>query len=129
MPARTKRRRKLQVGDRLFLFWHDDWEIHVASKDKRFVIVIRHVYPPWGQRQDDFLPMKVCGPEFPALEEIRQRPLLVAYPERDLELTPGAVRRLIDWCFTPGQTVRWTELSQPPCVVDFSPDAEQEERS
>lgn len=111
MPARLKRRRKLQVGDRIFLFWHDDWEMHVTSEDKLFVVVIRHVYPPRVERPEGFLPMKVCGPEFPALGEIRQRPLLVAYPEGDLALTPGAVRRLIDWCFSPGQTVRWVELN------------------
>lgn len=36
MPARHKRRRKLQVGDRLFLFWHDDWEKSAAPN-----------FPPW----------------------------------------------------------------------------------
>lgn len=106
MPARLKRRRKLQIGDRLFLFWHDDWEMHVASEDKRFAVVVRHLYAPWDQRPEGFLPLKVCGPEFPALENVRTRPLLVAYPEADLALTPGAVRRLVDWCFTPGQVVR-----------------------
>lgn len=107
MPATLKKRRKLRIGDRLFLFWDDEWSVHAASEDKRFAVIVRSLYTPWEQRPEGFLPMKVCGPEFPALEEIRQRPLLVAYPGVEgFGATPGAVRRLIDWCFRSGQEVR-----------------------
>ena len=125
MPATHKRRRKLRIGERLFLFWDDDWSVHVASEDKRFAVIVRYLYTPWDQRPEGFLPMKVCGPEFPALEEHPQRPLLVAYSEtEDFGMTPGAVRRLIDWCLTPGQRVR--VLAEGQGTNDLS---DQEEKS
>ena len=101
MGLAKKGRAPLVVGDRLFLWYVTEGDngsswgpiLHVISDDKRFAILcsLDQPDPPF---------VVVMGREFPGLPDAgggwtRVRcPRLVEPPW----VTPGAVRRLIDWC-------------------------------
>lgn len=99
MAITTKRRRKLQVHGREFVWWvaSDDESfgvptLSICSTDKKFLI--RYAL---GQPEDR-RHVVVLGPEFPPLTDaggvwIRLRP-----PRWDDEIvTPGLVREIIEW--------------------------------
>jgi len=65
MAIRTHRRRKIHIDGRDFV-WHanDEWTMHVASVDKRFVVsipVLFPPFPPWDEAAVDHLPVLVSG--------------------------------------------------------------------
>ncbi len=110
MAIRTHRRRKIHIDGRDFV-WHanDEWTMHVASVDKRFVASIPIVFPPfplWDEVAVDHLPILVSGPEFPGLDG--QKDVWVRCPifkKHDLGSTPGSVRKLVLWCLDPNKGV------------------------
>ena len=69
MTVSSKRRRKIQIGERGFIWWiapDDDssnFLLHICSTDKRFL-----VHYVLGQ-PDDRRGLIVIGPEFPPLKD------------------------------------------------------------
>jgi hypothetical protein len=104
MGIRKKYRRKLIVGERLFLWWvreiqPEDWlgpVLTVASDDKRF-LVRYYLGQPESHR---FL--VVIGSEFPGLPDAGGCWIRVLCPkwESGPSIRPSDVRCLIDWCST-----------------------------
>lgn len=91
--------------------WHanDEWTLHVASVDKRFVVSIPIVFPPfpiWDAMAVDHVPVLVSGPEFPGLggrKDVWVR--CPVFKKGDLGSSPGSVRKLVEWCLDPEKQV------------------------
>lgn len=102
MGILKKNRRRIVVGERLFLWWvgeiqPEDWigsALTVASDDKRFLV--RYYL---GQKIDRRF-LVVLGVEFPGLPDAGGSWIRVLCPqwESGPGVRPGNVRRLIDWC-------------------------------
>ena len=103
MAISKKGKRKLVRYDRIF-YWYmketDDWmhaysgpQLHVVSDDRKFLVS----YQPGQQNENPFLIIK--GREYEGLPDIGGPWVRVKVPHwEDKAITPGFVRRLIDWC-------------------------------
>jgi hypothetical protein len=102
MGIAKKYRRRLVIGERLFLWWvreiqPEDWigpVLTIASDDKRFLV--RYYL---GQNEEQRF-LVVLGPEFPGLPDAGGCWIRVRCPqwEAGSSIKPSDVRRLIDWC-------------------------------
>lgn len=99
MAVSTKRKRKIQVGERGFVWWiapdddSDDLLLHICSADSRF-----RVHYVLGQ-PDDRRYLVVIGPEFPPLRDTVGNWIHLGTPVWvDAIVTPGLVRQIIEWC-------------------------------
>jgi hypothetical protein len=100
MGVRKKKRRKITVNKRQFIWWvsedsdSPDVILRILSDDKKF-IVNYHLDQPEEQR---FL--IVLGKEFPGLANAGHTWKRVRCPrwESDSGVTPAAVRQVIKWC-------------------------------
>jgi hypothetical protein len=94
-----KNRRRIEVAGRPFVWYvceDRDWPglvLHVISEDQRFVVTYR-----LAQRGEPFL--IVLGREFPGVPDAgcAWRRFRCPAWEVDGVVTPGGVRRLIEWC-------------------------------
>ena len=102
MAVKTKGRRKITVGNRQFVWYMGDDDdscdhvLHVVSHDKAFNVNY-HLEQPAETRH-----LAVLGREFPGLPDAGGNWMRVRCPrwEEGGALTPGGVRRLIDWCLS-----------------------------
>jgi hypothetical protein len=104
MAIRRKNRRKIVVDNRRFVWWvcdgETDWgygpTLTIASEDKRFVVCrfLTYTLEP--------VYLVVMGPEFPGLDSGDGGWRRVQCPvwEDTPMITPGQVRRLIEWCLS-----------------------------
>lgn len=103
MGVLKKGRAKLVVDGRLYLWWVCEDEdspghlLHVRSDDRRFAITYA-----LDQSRAELPPpfITVLGREFPGLPDAGGCRIRVRCPRwsDDSAITPGFVRRLIDWC-------------------------------
>jgi hypothetical protein len=101
MGVRKKGRRRIDVEGRPFLWYvcddpdSADTVLHIISEDKGFIVQY-HL----GQTGEPFL--IVLGPDFPGVPDAGGCWLRFRCPrwETDSGVTPGGVRRLIDWCLS-----------------------------
>lgn len=108
MAISTKRRRKIDVGGRQFVWWvAPDLEeaglptLHICSTDKRFIV--RCVV---GQGSDEARHLVVLGPELPPLDDAGGRWIRLRTPVwDDAIVTPRLVRRIIEWGLDPAKSV------------------------
>lgn len=103
MAVSNKGKRKIVRDDRV-LYWYmkesEDWmhaypgpQLHIISEDKNFAIS----YQPRQENENPFVIVK--GNEFEGLDCSGNQWIRVKVPEwDDTQITPGFVRRLIDWC-------------------------------
>jgi hypothetical protein len=97
MGVSSKKRRKIVVNGRNFVWRVIDklpgYSLQVISEDKHFIVEY-----PW-MSYDPFSYLEVIGKEFPGLPKAGQCVERVHCPQfGDLDaITPGMVRRLIDW--------------------------------
>ena len=105
MSVRTKKRRKLTIDDRLYVWYVIDdrdvpnYVLHVLSDDKKFII---HYHL---QQPDDTRHLIVIGPDFRRVAGTGGVWRRFRCPEWDTEngvITPRTVRNLIDWCQSSG---------------------------
>src|SRR5947209_3185842 len=105
MAVRKKGRRRIEVCGRHFVWYvcedpdSADTVLHVASEDKRFIVTyhLNQPDPPF---------LIVLGKEFPSVPGtggVWRRFLCPAW-EHESVMTPGGVRRLIEWCLAPGRS-------------------------
>jgi hypothetical protein len=102
MAIATKNRRKLTIGEQVFVWYIcDDYDsadmvLHVVSQDKKF-IVNYHLGQPSDTRH-----LIVLGKEFRGLSKVGAGWIRVLCPEweKDSIVTPAGVRGLIQWCLT-----------------------------
>ena len=106
MAITTKRRRKIQVNGRQFVWWvapdddSSDLLVHICSTDKRFLV--HQALGQTGWRR--FL--VVIGSEFPPLQDAGGCWIRVRTPPWQDEIaTPGLVREIIEWGLNPSKTV------------------------
>ncbi len=107
MGVRTKWRRRIRVGDRLFIWYvcedydSPDMVLQVVSEDKKF-IVRYHL----GQADDPFL--IVIGAEFTGVPDAGGiwRRFLCPRWESNSKVTPASVRSLIEWCLSSDKPLR-----------------------
>lgn len=100
MAIRKKKRRRLTLNKRQFIWWVSDDKdspdavLRIFSEDKKF-IVSYHLDQPDSDR---FL--VVLGKEFPGLVQAGSVWIRLRCPkwESDSTITPAAVRQLIKWC-------------------------------
>ena len=112
MPASSKKRRKLTVDGRLFLWsLHEDDinELHVVSHDKRLNVRYgwQHSLPPHERYAD------VMGPDFAGLPAGLSGWVRVLCPDLDGDTYAGSprfVRQLILWALQPKAEVVYKEL-------------------
>ncbi len=101
MAVRKKNRRRIEVAGRLFVWYvceDRDWPglvLHVISQDQRFVVRYR-----LAQRGEQFLVVR--GREFPGVPDAGGAARLFRCPAWEVGgvVTPGGVRRLIEWCLS-----------------------------
>jgi hypothetical protein len=118
MAIATKRRRKLDVDGRLFVWFFAsdddslDKVLHVASDDKAF-IVIYHL-----RQRDEGRTLIVLGREFGGLPDAGGPWIRVACPkwEDGDVIGPGSVRRLIEWGLDPGKPIVRLQADGRPIV-------------
>lgn len=106
MAISTKRRRKIEVNGRSFVWWvapdddSPDVLLRVCSSDKHFL-----VHYALGQ-QDARRHLAVLGPEFPPLQDAGGCWIRVRTPAwGDAIVTPSLVRRIIEWGLDPAKEV------------------------
>ena len=106
MAITTKRRRKIQLAGRTFIWWvapdHDfaDSLLHICSTDKRFL-----VHYPLGQSAER-RHLIVLGPELPPLEDAGGPWIRLRTPSWDDNIvTPGLVRKILEWAQDPLKVV------------------------
>ncbi len=94
MTIRTKGRRGIEVAGRQYI-WHvkDDWQLRIASADKRFIVHYNLM-----RQLDDHGEVTVVGQHFPGLSAERPQTLRCPRLPGDNAQAPGAVRALIEWC-------------------------------
>ena len=124
MGIKTRGRRKLLIANRSFVYYGDEWNLRIASVDKKFIVRLRTLFTPWDAYQPEgFTPLEIIGSEFPKLIKFRER--RVNYSDRNLntwvkyskqigqgkEFTPRIVRQIIDWCFETGTEAEQVILS------------------
>lgn len=120
MAVSGKRRRKLVVGGRAYLWWVRDADpeyngpsttaLMVVSADGRFGVRFFIGQPP------DRRFLIVLGPELEGLPDAGGPWVRVRCPEWSSgpDVTPSAVRRLIEWCMSPErELVRVNYLGYP----------------
>ena len=102
MAIRTKGRRKFVFEGRDFVYYYDEpWSLHVASADKKFVVILFFFFIPWDPQPIDCYPLKVVGQEFPGLVRDGQQKIFLRYPHVDAEYNkPSGIRHLLEWCFS-----------------------------
>lgn len=106
MTVSTKRRRKIQIGDRGFIWWiapdldSSDLLLHLCSTDRH--LLVRYVLgQPADRRQ-----VVVIGPEFPPLRDAGSSWIRLGTPVwSDAVVTPGLVRQIIEWCLNASKEV------------------------
>jgi hypothetical protein len=99
MGVRKKGRRRIDVEGRLFVWYvcddpdSADTVLHVISEDKGFIVQYQ-----LGQSGEPFL--IVLGHDFPGVPDAGRGWLRFRCPrwETGCVVTPGGVRRLIEWC-------------------------------
>lgn len=103
--AIAKKGKRLLIREGRSFYWYmketEDWmhayvgpQLHILSEDKHFLIS----YQPGQQTKNPFLIVK--GEEFNGIEVCGGVWKRVKVPNwDDTTITPGFVRRLIDWCF------------------------------
>lgn len=126
MAVAKKRRRKLHVQGRLFLWYiADDYDsadqlLHVVSEDKRFNIqyALGQSVIPAPYRAH----LIVVGAEFPGLRDSGGIMMPVAVPDwgDDRLITPGFVRTLIAWSLSGEKTIEivgWCDRNVVRCMM------------
>ncbi len=108
MTVSTKRRRKLQIGDRGFIWWiapdldSSDLLLHLCSTDRH--LLVRYVLGQPADRRH----VIVIGPEFPPLKDAGGGWTYLGTPAwSDAVVTPGLVRQIIEWCLDASKDVVW----------------------
>jgi hypothetical protein len=120
MAVSKKGRRKLVMGDRLYLWWVCDSDpecnsastlaLNVASEDGRFFVRFYLSQPPERRY------LIVRGREFEGLPDAGGCWIRVRYPEWQAgpSVTPADVRRLVEWCTSTDRAlVRVNYLGHP----------------
>jgi hypothetical protein len=116
MAISTKKRRKIQLDGRPFIWWvAPDLEsagvptLHICSSDKRF-----HVHYPLGP-ETALRHLVVLGPEFPPLQDAGGCRVRVRAPAwEDQIITPAVVRQIVAWGLDATKSVqRVTWLGAP----------------
>jgi hypothetical protein len=99
MAVSTWRKRKLQIGERSFLWWiapdldTNDLLLHICSADRRFRV--HHALGLPADRRH----IVVIGPELPPLRDTGGCWIRLGTPSWDEAIvTPGLVRQIIEWC-------------------------------
>ncbi len=107
MGVSTKKRRKLTVNNRLYVWYvKEDYDfpnyvLHVFSDDKQFIV---HYHL---RQSSDIRHIIVHGPDFPRVAGTGGVWRRFRCPEWGIEngaVTPRTVRNLIDWCQSSGNT-------------------------
>ncbi len=84
----------MTVSGRKFIWYvHDEIDLHIASTDKRFIIIYHFM-----SNTPDSNALTIIGREFPGVPF--QRPIICRCPrlgDENME-TPGYVRKIIQWC-------------------------------
>lgn len=108
MAITTRRKRKIQIGERGFVWWiapdSDSMYLllRICSTDKRFL-----VHYVLGQA-DDCRHIIVIGHEFPPLKDAGGNWSRVGTPLwSDAVVTPGLVRQIIEWSLDASKEVIW----------------------
>lgn len=82
---------------------NDEWNLRIASTDKRFAVRVPIVWPPFpphNEWPDHSIPIYVAGPEFPGLDGKKDVWLVCrTLSKSDLGSTPGIVARILEWAF------------------------------
>lgn len=116
MAITTKKRRKLVINNRRFIWYIKDdsdsagFVLHVISEDKNFIVAY-HLHQPESTRY-----LIILGQEFPGLSDAGGNWIRVRCPQWEMNhiITPASVRRLIEWClFNEQELIRVNWLGQP----------------
>jgi hypothetical protein len=96
MGARKKKRTRFEYLGTQYLWYFDEWRVHIASADKKFVVAY-FVGDPWG----DAPHLEVFGQHFPGVGTDRLRPVRLQVPNfvrQEWQKSLGAfVNALIRW--------------------------------
>jgi hypothetical protein len=123
MAISKKGRRRITIGDRLYLWWVCDTDpeygsgsclaLTVASEDGRFFV--RYYL---GQKPDRRY-LIVQGQEFEGLPEAGSCWIRVQCPEWQAgsSVTPADVRRLVEWCASAGRPLIRVNYRGDPLVT------------
>lgn len=110
MAVSKKGKRKLVLEDKEY-YWYmkftDDWmcayndpQLHIVSEDKKLVIS----YQPGQKNDHPFLILKAENvPGLVASTRSWRRLKVPAW--KDDEITPGFVRRLLEWCYDENKSI------------------------
>lgn len=106
MAISTKGKRKININGRIFVYKIRDWDLRIASHDRKFIVSMLTFYTPWTPQPKEGLPMKISGNEFPGLsDQIKQRPVVILYPSLDYNIRPAGIREIILWCLNPEKEI------------------------
>ncbi len=112
MGARKKRRTRFEYLGRHFHWWMDDWRLHICSEDKKFAVAYVQG-DPFSSPPLDSPHLEVHGHEFPGVDTVEQRPVLMLVPkfvEEEWNESLGAfLNALIRWCMRDSHKLQWIE--------------------
>ncbi len=108
MSVRKKKRARFEYLGEYFVWYQDDWHVHVYSEDKKFLIAY-FMGDPWG----DGPHLEVHGQRFPGITHDKTRPVRLCVPKfvtDEWKKSLGAfVNALIRWSLRESHHLKYYE--------------------
>ncbi len=109
MKARKKKRSRFEYQGENFLWYFDDWYVHICSEDKSFVVAY-FVGDPFGNENH----LEVHGFRFPGINRTKSRPVRISVPKLIVDEWSNSlgafVNALICWSLNESHSIEYCEI-------------------